>query len=102
MTKKNKIYKTYTKEFRLEAVRMMRESDRPASEIATELGIRRNQLYKWAEQIEADGELAFKGRGRPKKEDQSDTTSLMQENKRLREEVEILKKAAAYFARNLK
>ena len=94
MTGKRKPYKTYAKEFKLEAVRLMRESVRPASEIAMELGIRRNQLYKWAEQLENKGEKAFGGGGRPKKEDQSDMTNLKQENERLREEVEILKKAA--------
>ena len=102
MTKKREPYKTYTKEFKLEAVRMMQESNRPSSEIAMELGIRRNQLYKWAEQLEAKGECAFQGRGRPRKEDQSQLATLKQENERLREEVEILKKAAAYFARDLK
>ncbi len=49
MNKKRRPYKTYTKEFKLEAVRLMREANRPASEIAMELGIRRNQLYKWAD-----------------------------------------------------
>ena len=102
MIKKRKSYKTYTKEFKLEAVRMMQESGRSPSEIAMELGIRRNQLYKWAEQLEASGESAFKGRGRPKKDDQAELTILKQENGRLREEAEILKKAAAYFARELK
>ena len=68
MTKNRKPYKTYTKEFKLEAIRMMQKSDRPASEIAMELGIRRNQLYKWLEQLERNGEVAFKGRGRPNKE----------------------------------
>lgn len=102
MVKKRKPYKTHTKEFKLEAIRLMRESGRPASEIAMELGIRRNQLYKWANQLDQAGELAFKGRGRPKKEDQSEMTTLKQENEKLREEVEILKKAAAYFARDLK
>ena len=47
MNAKRKPYNTYTKEFKLEALRMMDESDRPASEIAMKLGIRRNQLYKW-------------------------------------------------------
>jgi transposase len=42
MTSKRKSYKTYTKEFKLEALRMMDESDRPSSEIAAQLGIRRN------------------------------------------------------------
>ena len=101
MIKKRNPYNAYTKEFKLEAVRLMREANKPASEIAMELGIRRNQLYKWAEQLDRSGELAFKGRGRPRKEDQAELTTLKQENERLREEVEILKKAAAYFARDL-
>ena len=103
MTRKRKPYKTYTKEFKQEAVRLMEESGRPAAEIAQELGIRRNQLYKWKEQLQSQGEEAFKGkRGRPKKENQSELTTLRQENERLKEELEILKKAAAYFARELK
>ncbi len=102
MTRKRKPYKTYTKEFKQEAVRLMEDSDRPASEIAMELGIRRNQLYKWKEQIERKGDTAFSGRGRPKKEDQSELATLRQENNRLKEENEILKKAAAYFAMELK
>ncbi|MCK5268824.1 MAG: transposase, partial [Spirochaetes bacterium] len=49
--KQKKPYKTYTKEFKQEAVRLMEVTDRPASEIAMELGIRRNQLYKWKDQL---------------------------------------------------
>jgi len=62
MTRKRKPYKTYTKEFKEEAVRLMESSDKPAAEIAMELGIRRNQLYKWREQILAKGEDALSGR----------------------------------------
>ena len=51
MTEHRKPYKTFTREFKLEALRLMEQSDKPASEIATELGIRRNQLYKWKEQL---------------------------------------------------
>ena len=102
MTSKRKPYKTYPKEFKLEAVRMMRDSDKPAADIARELGIRRNQLYKWAEQLDSKGDTAFGGRGRPRKENQSEVSTLKSENARLKEEVEILKKAAAYFARDLK
>ena len=83
MNSKRKPYKTYTKEFKVEAIRLMNVSDRPSSELAAQLGIRRNQLYKC-------------------KEDQSELVTLRQENERLKEEVEILKKAAAYFARELK
>jgi len=100
---KKRTYKIFTREFKLEAVRMMKATDRPASEIARELGIRRNQLYKWKEQLSQKGDEAFtRAAGRPKKEDQSDLTTLRQENTRLKEENEILKKAAAYFARELK
>ena len=99
MTIKRKPYNTYPKEFKLEALRMMAESDRPASEIATKLGIRRNQLYKWKDQMTKKGEVPTAKKGRPKKEDQSEMTNLKQENKRLKEDIEILKKAAAYFAR---
>ena len=67
MSKKRKPYNTYTKEFKLEALRLMDESDSPASAIATELGIRRNQLYKWKEQMEKKGEVASAKKGRPKK-----------------------------------
>ena len=102
MTKKRKPYKTYPKEFKLEAIRLLAESDRPASEIALQLGIRRNQLYKWKEQMTKKGDVASAKRGRPKKESQSETATLRQEVKRLKEENEILKKAAAYFARELK
>lgn len=103
MTKTRKPRTTYPKAFKLEAIRLMNESDRPSSEIAAELGIRRNQLYKWKEQLESKGEDALTSkRGRPRKEKQSEMVTLRQENERLREEVEILKKATAYFAKELK
>ena len=94
--------KSYPKAFKLEAVRLLNAADKPASEIALELGIRRNQLYKWRDQLNATGDVASSKRGRPKKSEQSETTRLLEENRRLREENEILKKAAAYFARDLK
>ena len=103
MNSKRKPYKTYTKEFKVEAIRLMNASDRPSSELAAQLGIRRNQLYKWKNQLEDKGDKAFSNNlGRPRKEDQSELVTLRQENKRLKEDVEILKKAAAYFARELK
>jgi len=63
------------------------------------LGIRRNQLYKWKEQMTKNGDVASAKRGRPKKEDQSELATLRQELKRLKEENEILKKAAVFFAK---
>ena len=101
MTTKRKPYNTYTKEFKLEAIRMMDESDRPASEIAMKLGIRRNQLYKWKEQMMKKGEVPSVKRGRPKKENQTELAKVKQELKQVKEENEILKKAAVFFAKEL-
>lgn len=67
MTKRRKQYKTYTKEFKQEAVRLMVASDKMATEIVRELGIRSNQLYKWKDQLQEKGDQAFAGAGRPRK-----------------------------------
>lgn len=53
--------KKFTKEFKLEALRFLKESGKPAAEVARELGIRRNQLYKWQEQCSSHGAEAFPG-----------------------------------------
>lgn len=90
--------KTFTREFKQEAVRLLEQGDQPAVEIARELGIKRNQLYKWQEQINAKGIDAFPGQGRRSGKD-DELAKLKRENERLKEEVEILKKAARYFAR---
>ena len=101
-TGKRKPYKTYTKEFKkIEALRLMETSDRPAGEVAMKLGIRRNQLYKWKEQMIKKSEVTSSQHGRPKKEDMSEAARLRQEIKRLREENEILKKAAVFFTKEL-
>ena len=93
---------SYTKEFKLEALCLMRESERPTAEIARELGVRRNQLYKWQEEFDAKGESAFGGAGRPSKDSQSELARLRQDYKKLQEENEILKKAAIFFAKEVK
>lgn len=92
---------SYTKEFKLEALRLMRGTEHSASEIARELGVRRNQLYKWQEQYDAKGDSAFGGSGRPAKDSQSELARLRQENIRLQEENEILEKAAVFFAKEV-
>jgi transposase len=88
----------FTKEFKLEAVRLMKHSGRPAAAIARELGIPRNKLYKWVQQLEHHGEDAFPGSGRQPGAE-GELARLRREVARLTEERDILKKAAAYFAR---
>ena len=76
--------KTFTREFKLEAVQLLKEADKPAAEIAMELGIRRNQLYKWRDQLDTTGDLASSRRGRPKKSEQSVEAKLREENRKLK------------------
>lgn len=90
----------FTAEFKREALRLLKASGKPAAVIARQLGIPRNRLYKWASDAERQGEQAFRGSGRPKAS-RDELAILQRENARLKEENEILKKAAAYFAREL-
>ena len=89
--------KGFTKEFKLEAVRLLESSGRAAADVARELGIRRNQLYKWQAERRSRGARAFPGRGQHL-EMADELTRLKRENERLKEERDILKKAAAFFA----
>ena len=88
----------FTKECKVEAVRLWKSSGRPASAVARELGLRRNHLYKWQHELETYGKAAFPGKG-GRAPSADELTRLQQENARLREERDTLKKAAAYFAR---
>jgi transposase len=92
----------FTPEFKLEAVRLANESEKPLSQVARELGIRPDMLRTWRRQAESRAGLTpgdvFPGNGK--------LTSQEEEIRRLRRELEqakqenaFLKKAAAYFAR---
>ena len=92
----------YSKEFKIEAVRVLQEEEKSPTELAMELGIKRTLLYRWKDQVEQKGEASFGGSGRPRKDQQSEISKLRQELKDVKEERDILKKAAAYFAKDLK
>lgn len=94
----------FSREFKLEAIRLLEEGKKPAADIARELGIRRNQLYKWKEQRDKQGAAVFPGEGRRsgKSSDLEEIARLRSEVAKVKEENEILKKAAAFFARELK
>lgn len=94
------VKQTFSKEFKLEAVRLLEKKEKDASQLARELGVRRNQLYKWQKEIENYGDEAFPGIGR-RSIKQDETASLKEKIKRLEQENEILKKAAVYFAKEI-
>ncbi len=91
----------FSKEFKLEAVRLLELGQKPAAQLALELGVRRNQLYKWKEQLTGKGDAAFAGPGRQPAARESEITRLKRELAKVKEERDILKKAVAYFAREL-
>jgi transposase len=81
--------KEYSKEFKEEAVRLAQESGN-VSETARNLGLHLSILRRWKIEVEQEGEKAFPGKGHVKDEE---LRQLQKENQRLKETVEILKKA---------
>lgn len=96
--------KQFSKEFKLEAVGLLERSEKPAAVVARELGVRRNQLYKWRHEVATKGrDGAFSGPGRNAAvAQQSELATLKRRVAQLEEENTILKKAAAYFAKELR
>ena len=93
--------KKYTKEFKLQAVRLVVEKGRSARSVSLDLGVNESLLHQWKRRALQGGDLAFPGNGR------SAASELEEENRKLRKELaqvkqdrEILKKAAAYFAKH--
>ncbi len=92
---------SFTREFKLEAVRLLELKEKPTAQLARDLGLRRNQLYKWQKELKLKGfEDAFRGSGRNASiNNLSELERLRRRVANLEEENEILKKADAYFAK---
>lgn len=83
--------------FKSEAVRLTRESGRPVAQVARELGISDNVLYRWrTEQQQVESQDRTRQAVRV---EQDELTRLTRENETLRKERDFLKRAAAFFAR---
>jgi len=93
----SKIRKDYSREFKVEAVRLLETSGKSAWQLERELGIGKSNLSRWKREFAADGEGAFPGHGRVTAE-QEQLRQLERENEILRQERDILKKAVAIFS----
>ncbi len=92
-----RIYKQYPKSFKEEAVALVLEQGYSVPEAAGSLGIASNMLYRWKQQIEdqQQGLVLLE-------DEREELKRLRKENKVLRMEKEILKKASAFFAKEMK
>ena len=88
----------FSREFKLEAVKLVRERGVTVAQAARDLDVHENVLHKWVREFAADPQQAFPGQGQMKPE-QLEIERLRREVQKLKAERDILKKAAAYFAR---
>jgi transposase len=96
MRKTSRHVQPYPPEFRAEAIRLARTSGKPHAQIAQDLGMTSETLRLWLKQADLD---EGKRRDGLTSEEQEELRRLRRENRILREEREILRKAAAFFAR---
>jgi len=88
--------KTYSREFKEEAVQLAQQSGNQ-TRTAQDLGLHQSVLRRWKKELEANGQKAFPGKGHTKDEE---LRQLQKENQRLKETVEILKKAVGIFSKS--
>ena len=93
--------KKYSKEFKLDAISLVLEQGYSRAEAARSLSINPNVLARWINEHESEDAKSFRGNGKLTA-DQLEIRRLREENKRLKMEKEILKKAAAFFAQETK
>jgi transposase len=90
--------RTFSREFKVEAVKLVKDRGVSVAQAARDLDVHENVMRKWVKEFGSDPAQAFPGQGQMKPE-QQEIERLRRENNRLRAERDILKKAAAFFAK---
>lgn len=95
------VRRKFSREYKLEAVKLVQDRGVTVAQAARDLDIHENVLRKWVKEFRVDPQQAFPGHGHMKPE-QLEIERLRREVIKLKAERDILKKAAAYFAKELK
>ena len=93
--------RTFDSSFKLEVVRMIKEQGMSFAQVSQTMNIGQTGLRRWVEQYESELN-GHAGIGKPLTQEQQRIRQLEEENRQLRMDVTILKKASAFFARELK
>lgn len=96
-----KKWRNYTREFKVQACELVLQENVKVKIVAERMGINPIMLYKWIDDYKTYGDAAFVGKGNLRPEE-AKIEKLQKENEELRQQIEILKKAAAYFAKENK
>ena len=96
-----KKWRNYTREFKVQACELVLQENVKVKIVAERMGINPIMLYKWIDDYKTYGDAAFVGKGNLRPEE-AKIKKLQKESEELRQQIEILKKAAAYFAKENK
>lgn len=94
--------RSFTREFKIETVKLATGNDSSIDQIARDMGIHPNTLYRWVKQFSDRQEAAFPGKGHMATSEAETIRQLKRENERLKMERDILKKAMAIFSSDQK
>ena len=94
-----KVQKTYTAEFKREAVRLAQTSGKPIAQVARELGISDTSIHQWRKELSEYGPEAFPGSGHQTAQEE-ELRRLKRELERVQMERDILKKTLGIFTRD--
>ncbi|GFZ31233.1 transposase [Clostridium zeae] len=94
--------RSYDKQFKIAAVKLVLDDDMSVAEAAEALNIHYNSLYRWISEYEEYGESAFPGHGTALYSYQYEIKKLRQENEGLKNELDMLKKYQAFLKRKNK
>jgi len=92
----DKTRRKYDKQFKLDTLEYVQKGDKSISQIAKELGIHKDLIYRWKTEFKQDNKHVFSGQGNPS---DKEIDRLKKENRELQIERDILKKALAIFSK---